>query len=86
MSELNRNVTLLACQIDVPATTTAAERDAHTDRVAAAIDAELNAGGPVDFAAPSRPAAGACAGAGLWHRLRTGGGAERVDSHRRAQD
>ena len=29
--------------------TTAAERDAHTDRVAAAIDAELTAGGPVDL-------------------------------------
>ena len=49
MAELNRSVTLLACQIDVPAMTTAAERDAHTDRVAAAIDAELTAGGPVDL-------------------------------------
>ena len=29
--------------------TTAAERDAHTDRVTAAIDAELTAGGPVDL-------------------------------------
>ena len=48
MAELNRSVTLLACQIDVPAMTTAAERDAHTDRVAAAIDAELTAGGPVN--------------------------------------
>ena len=47
MAELNRSVTLLACQIDVPAMTTAAERDAHTDRVTAAIDAELTAGGPV---------------------------------------
>ena len=46
MAELNRSVTLLACQIDVPAMTTAAERDAHIDRVAAAIDAKLNAGGP----------------------------------------
>ena len=49
MAELNRSVTLLACQIDVPAMTTAAERDAHTDRVAAAIDAELTAVGPVDL-------------------------------------
>ena len=49
MAELNRSVTLLACQIDVPAMTTAAERDVHTDRVAAAIDAELTAGGPVDL-------------------------------------
>ena len=49
MAELNRSVTLLACQIDVPAMTTAAERDAHTDRVAAAIDAELTAGGPVEL-------------------------------------
>ena len=29
--------------------TTAAERDAHTDRVTAAIDAELTGGGPVDL-------------------------------------
>ena len=49
MAELNESVTLLACQINVPAMTTAAERDAHTDRVAAAIDAELTAGGPVDL-------------------------------------
>ena len=49
MAELNRSVTLLACQIDVPAITTAAERNAHTDRVAAAIDAELTAGWPVDL-------------------------------------
>ena len=49
MAELNRSMTLLACQIDVPAMTNAAERDAHTDRVAAAIDAELTAGGPVDL-------------------------------------
>ena len=49
MAELNRSVILLACQIDVPAMTTAAERDAHTDRVAAAIDAELTAGGPIDL-------------------------------------
>ena len=49
MAELNRSVTLLACQIDVPAMTTAAERDAHKYRVAAAIDAELTAGGPVDL-------------------------------------
>ena len=49
MDELNESVTLLACQINVPAMTTAAERDAHTDRVAAAIDAELTAGGPVDL-------------------------------------
>ncbi len=49
MAELNRNVTLLACQIDVPAMTTAAERDAHTDRVAAANDAELTPGGLVDL-------------------------------------
>ena len=43
MAELNRSVTLLACQIDIPAMTTAAKRDAHTDCAAAAIDAELNA-------------------------------------------
>jgi hypothetical protein len=49
MAELNQSVTLLACQIDVPAMTAAAERDAHTDHVAAAIDAELTAGGPVDL-------------------------------------
>ena len=49
MAELNRSVTLLACQIDVPAMTTAAERDAHTDRVTAAIYAELTACGSVDF-------------------------------------
>ena len=41
---MNRSVTLLACKIDAPAMTTAAERDAHTDRVAAAGDAELTAG------------------------------------------
>ena len=46
---MNESVTLLACQIDVPAMTTATERDAHTDRVAAAIDGELTAGGPVDL-------------------------------------
>ena len=40
---MNRSVTLLACKIDVPALTTATERDAHTDRVAHAGDAELNA-------------------------------------------
>ena len=49
MAESNRNVTLLACQINVPAMTTAAERDAHTDRVAAANDAELTAGWLVDL-------------------------------------
>ena len=49
MAELNRSVTLLSSQIDVPAMTTAAERDAHKGRVAAAIDAELTAGGPVDL-------------------------------------
>ncbi|WP_274963887.1 L-glutamate gamma-semialdehyde dehydrogenase, partial [Thioclava electrotropha] len=37
--DFSRSVTLLACQIDVPTMTTTAERDAHTDRVAAAIDA-----------------------------------------------
>ena len=42
------SVTVLACQIDVPTITTAAERTAHMDRVAAAIDSELTHGGPVD--------------------------------------
>ena len=49
MAELNRSVTLLACQIDVSAITTKAERNVHTDRVAAAIDAELTAGRSVDL-------------------------------------
>lgn len=43
------SVTILACQIDVPAMTSVAERDAHMDRVAGAIDAELTAQGPVDL-------------------------------------
>ena len=55
MAELNESVTLLACQINVPAITTATERDAHTDRVAAAIDAELTAGGPVDLVVLPEP-------------------------------
>ena len=48
MAELNRSV-LLACQINVPAMATAAEWGAHTNRVAAGIDAELTAGGLVDL-------------------------------------
>ena len=46
---MSKNVTILACQIDVPAMTTAAERDSHMDRVAAAIHAELADDGPVDL-------------------------------------
>ena len=42
-------VTVLACQIDVPTITTAAEQTAHTDRVASAIAFELTRGGPVDL-------------------------------------
>jgi hypothetical protein len=52
--ELNRSVTLLACKIDVPAMITAAERDAHTDRVAAASDAERTAANR-DPSATERP-------------------------------
>ena len=40
---MNGSLTLLACKIDVPAMITAAERGAHTDRVAAASDTELTA-------------------------------------------
>ena len=43
------SVTILACQIDVPPITTAEQREAHTDRVAHAIDTELARGGPVDL-------------------------------------
>ena len=43
------SVTIMACQIDVPAMTTAAERDVHMDRVAQAINAELTTHGPVDL-------------------------------------
>ena len=44
---MSDTITILACQIDVPEMTTAAERDSHMDRVARVIDAELSAGGPV---------------------------------------
>ena len=44
-----QGLTLLACQIDIPFMTTGAERDAHIDRVAAAIDTSLNTGGGVDL-------------------------------------
>lgn len=47
---MSDSITLLACQIDVPPMTTAAERDAHMDRVAQAIDRELSANGPVGLA------------------------------------
>ena len=43
------SVTILACQIDVPAMTRGAERTAHMDRVARAIDFELASNGPVDL-------------------------------------
>ena len=43
------SVTILACQIDVPAITDRAGREAHMDRVARAIDADLTAHGPVDL-------------------------------------
>ena len=43
------SVTIMACQIDVPAMTTAAERDVHMDRVAQAINAKLTTHGPVDL-------------------------------------
>ena len=43
------SVTILACQIDVPAITRGAERTAHMDRVARAIDFELASNGPVDL-------------------------------------
>ncbi len=49
MAEFNQSLSLLACQINFPAMITAAERDALTDRVAAAIDAEMTAGGPMDL-------------------------------------
>ena len=42
-------VTLLACQIDIPFITTAAERDAHIGRVAETIDRALTTGGSVDL-------------------------------------
>jgi len=46
---LTDSVTILACQIDVPAMTRGAERTAHMDRVARAIDFELASNGPVDL-------------------------------------
>lgn len=46
---MSEDVTILACQINVPEMTTAARRDAHMDRVARAIDAELADNGPVDL-------------------------------------
>jgi predicted amidohydrolase len=46
---LTDSVTILACQIDVTAMTRGAERTAHMDRVARAIDFELASNGPVDL-------------------------------------
>ena len=51
---MNRSVTLLACKIDVPALTTATERDAHINRVARASDAELTTDNR-DTSATERP-------------------------------
>lgn len=44
----NENLSLLACQIDIPTMTTAAERDAHLVRSAQKVDAQLS-GAPADI-------------------------------------
>ncbi len=47
---MSDTATLIACQIDVPEILTIADRDAHVDRVATALDAELTENGSADLA------------------------------------